>query len=257
MDGHSFLSAWRRGGSGAPEPRPSVIPEVDDRPIGDSRGGEIECEGQSFMIEYLDSKNDMSCRSITVRSVKYNAKGNPYLSAHCHQRNAPRHFLLDRIECCIDFDGVVHETKPFLVETLGFDAELPRPVNSPRASRVNVARERARPHAILLACLSRCDGYMHPDEFAILCQHCEQLCDDLTLDECNELGTSYRRLRPTTEQMMEAIEMIRAETPIILEKFLVTAHQLIAADGKLTADEVRLFDEFSSELTGVGWIEPG
>lgn len=245
-----FLDQWRSGGSAIPEPRAASLSNDDDQDI-EVVVQEFECEGQSFMIEYENAKGEQSCRSISVLAVKYNDSGEPYIHARCHHRKAQRSFRIDRIECCIDYDGEVHDPGPFLLETLGLDIDARGPVADVDHARLNAARRQARPHAILLAGLSRSDGYMHPDELAVLRVHCEQLRDDLTLDECNRLGKNYKRLKPTVDQMEDALEMLRSGPPRLLDKFLVASAQLIRADGKVTPEEAELFGQFCEELSGV------
>ncbi len=253
MDWGKFYAGWRPNGDRALEPQPVVLPEEDAKET-QPFAREVAFEGQSFMIEYVDTKNRESRRSISVLSVKYNDHGDPSLWAICHHRNAPRLFRIDRIQCCIDYDGEVHDPAPFLLETLDLDVTAKAPVADVDSSRLRAARDRARPHAILLAGLSRCDGYMHPDELGVLCRHCEQLSDNLSLEECDRLGRTYRRLKPTPRQMNEALDSLRSEPVDVLERFLISAHELIRADGKLTPQEAELYDQFHYELTGVHWL---
>ena len=229
-----------------------MLPD-EDAPEEQPFDRQIMFEGQSFMIEYLDAKNNESRRSISVQSVKYSRGGEPCLWAFCRHRHAMRAFRIDRIQCCIDHDGEVHETGPFLQEVLDLDVSVKAPPVNIDAVRLRAARDKARPHAILLAGLSRCDGYMHPDEFGVLCQHCEQLTETLSLEECDSLAKSYRSLKPTVDQMAESLELIRSGPTETLDRFLISAHRLIRADGQLTTEEVELYDQFHYELTGIRW----
>tara|TARA_R110002072_G_C7783544_1_gene520283 strand:- start:8 stop:688 length:681 start_codon:yes stop_codon:yes gene_type:complete len=226
MDWGKFYGGWRTNDSKALEPRPAVLPADDDHdePPFDRQ---IMFEGQSFMIEYLDTKNNESRRSISVQAVKYNSHGEPCLWAFCRHRHAMRTFRIDRIQCCIDYDGEVHETGPFLQEVLELDISVKAPPVNIDAARLRAARDKARPHAILLAGLSRCDGYMHPDELGVLCQHCEQLSETLSLEECDSLGKSYRSLRPTPDQMNEALESLRSGPTEGLD---VNSHKVVHRD---------------------------
>jgi tellurite resistance protein len=250
MEWRSFLSRWRRGGDQVSEPRTPILPDIDAEE-DDCGAEEFECEGQSFMIDYVDSKGTSSRRSITVLSVKYNDQGMPYLGTRCHHRKAYRTFRVDRIEACIDYDGEVHVTGPFLLDNLDLDVDARGAVSDINTSPLAAARKQARPHAILLAGLSRSDDYMHPDELGVLKMHCETLRNDLTLDECNKLGNNYHRLKPTADQMADAIEELRSEPPQLIEKFLLAANALIEVDGILDPDEIKLYDDFCVELTGV------
>jgi hypothetical protein len=99
--------------------REIVIP-IDDDPV------EVEvdvleyADGQCFMIEYVDSKGRGSSRRITVYSIQGGRSGIPSLFARCHERQSTRQFRVDRIKCCIDYNGEIHNDVPrFLMENFG------------------------------------------------------------------------------------------------------------------------------------------
>jgi hypothetical protein len=250
-------SAWKKYIGPRPEPRTVTLTDYDDETEAPIVAESIECEGQSFMIEYVNSKEEHSCRNITVWTVAYNKDGRPFLRAVCHTRKAMRSFVVERIQSCIDYDGAVHAPASFLLENLGLDTSLRGKVASGNKERLLAAQRIARPHAVLLAGLSRCDGYMHESELSILRTHCENLFDHLTLEETNRLGRRYHLLKPTSDQLDLAIEEFRSEKPDTITRFLVSAHELIKADGVLMEEEVILFNEFCDELTGVKLLHPG
>jgi hypothetical protein len=145
--------------------KPIVIPPQDDEidsdadPLGSA-------EGQSFMIEYVDSKGQSSRRRITVYDIVGGRAGIPCLRARCHERNATRQFRVDRIRCCIDFDGEVHDdVAKFMAETFG----MPILVAQSRATAETEDRWSSivaflRSDAVLLAALSRVDGAVKSSE---------------------------------------------------------------------------------------------
>ena len=98
-----------------PPPRPAQLPDADDDATLATDDAERVpdpdgiAEGQTFMIEYMDSNGDVSTRRITVLEVVTNKRGDPSLKARCHERKALRRFRIDSILSCIDIDGEVHD----------------------------------------------------------------------------------------------------------------------------------------------------
>jgi len=57
-------------------------------------------------IDYVDSSGMKSHREISARNYYTNKKGEVVIRAWCHERNAVRHFKLDKIAAVRDDDGV-------------------------------------------------------------------------------------------------------------------------------------------------------
>ncbi len=52
--------------------------------------------GNTYEINYLDSKNKLSCRQVTVKKI-HQDNGALYIKTYCHLSRAPRTFRIDRI----------------------------------------------------------------------------------------------------------------------------------------------------------------
>lgn len=75
--------------------------------------GEFEC-----LIEYQASDGDTTRRRITMQSC-IDAPNGPRIEAYCHERAAARTFVVSRIRCIIDADGVIHNPREFLHANFG------------------------------------------------------------------------------------------------------------------------------------------
>jgi hypothetical protein len=226
-----------------------------DDPDGAAGG---EADGQVFMIEYESAAGDYSVRAITVRSWKHDRQGRARLCAYCHERRAYREFVCERIIACIDLDGEVHDSRDFLLSALGLDIDKPGPVADIDTAKMKEAKRFSRPAAVILAALSRSDGYMHPDEQVIADVYLERLCASYQLspDEAAALRGRFRRLKPITSDLDEALDAMRNRPPGEKTALLVTAKELIEADGKVMKEECALFGDIYFELTGLefdGW----
>ncbi len=192
----------------------SINPEIGEE------DGELGCaEGQSFIIEYKDSKGNESTRRITVWGIKKGVGGCPLLVAKCHERQAQRSFRIDRVKAVLDFDGVVQEPlDDFFVEEFGMarcvvETALNKPGDVPNSilpqtpvvkkteERSNAIRAICRKRGIPLLCLiARADSEFHPSELKIIHEYaaisCKSNSIELTELEYKKLGGYIRRLRP-------------------------------------------------------------
>lgn len=234
-------------------PEEDPLPETD-RPTGNVYGA---AEGQYFIIEYIDSKGQESRRRVTVYSVVPGAAGMPCLFARCHERKADRQFRFDRIQCVIDMHGEVHEdVLDYLCEGLGLDKEsvtaaFDGSVSKKSPAVVNAARE----FAMALVTVADCDGHRHTAEFEAILLACVKRCDRLRIDvdatELEHLKRYILRLRPTDDMFRNAVGAIMGMPPREVVEFLLACRKVAEADTRLHADELRLLDALSRDLTGV------
>lgn len=87
---------------GGPEPVPGDGADLTEQPV----------DGQVIAIEYVDAKMEASRRRIVVREIEP-LDEHVWVRAVCLERRALRSFRLDRIQCVIDGDGVVHDPAEF------------------------------------------------------------------------------------------------------------------------------------------------
>jgi hypothetical protein len=237
-------------------PKPISIPDEDDAiegntdPIG-------YAEGQSFMIEYVDSKGRVSMRRISVYDIVGGTAGIPCLLARCHEKRATRQFRVDRIRCCIDYDGEVHEDVAlFLTTTFG----MPISVASAKEDDENTNRWRAivdaiRADAVLLSALSRADGRVKSVETIEAVGHLAALAerqDIFVLErEVASIEAYVKRLRPNADAISRALEALTGSDFNHVRRLLMAAKRVIEADGILHAAEIALINDIARELTGV------
>ena len=220
-----------------------------------------DAEGQSFIVDYSDSKGHRSTRSITVWNIKSSPDGCPILVAQCHFRKQQRSFRADRIMAIYDYDGVsVEPVSDFLHETFGISPELlqgcPKPeiplfVPQPLAPRMLSS---VRPQILLLAALSLSDGYMRSEEIGVLIDYVAETLERKGAEPNDaELGYIKKfvgRLAPDEAICIRAIDSLRRDSIDEIQRFLITAKHLIEADHVLHENEIAMFDELSTELIG-------
>lgn len=238
-------------------PREIVMPPDDDPPdaqiehLGDA-------EGQSFMIEYIDAGGHVSSRRISVYGIARGRAGVPLLTAKCHERNATRQFRVDRIRCCIDYSGEVHDdVATFLADNFGMARELAvRKAALDANARWRDIVDLVRDDAILLAAMSQSDGSIHAGEIDEATRYLAEIVERtgimLTEWECNGLAAHIRRLRPNRAAIERALEQIARHDASRVQKLLRAAVAVLDADGRRHPAELELLDAICIELTGVG-----
>lgn len=236
-----------------PTPRIPDLPNTDDQ-LENETTSLGYAEGQSFMIEYVDSKGAPSARRITVWQIIAGSNGAPCLFAQCHERNAMRQFRIDRIQCCIDYDGEVFEDVPkFMSDTFGmsFKIALKAAGITERWSKILYA---IRPDATLLAAVARADGNYASVEASAAMQYLEEQAETsgvmLDAGDLAALKRYAKRLHPLEDQILRAIEQLRGRPPHRINRLLRAAHTLIKSDGIIDQREINMLDDLAIELVG-------
>ncbi|MBN9243967.1 MAG: WYL domain-containing protein [Mesorhizobium sp.] len=236
-------------------PREVSLPSNDD-----VHDGPVEhlgdAEGQSFMIEYVDSTGRQSTRRISVYGIVLGRDGIPLLTARCHERNATRQFRVDRIRCCIDYDGEVHQdVTAFLADNFGMSRDL--------AARTTAGHDddrwrrivlKIRDDAVILAAISKSDGQVHSLEVQAAIHYLARRVEDdeapLSDREISELGAYFRRMRPTGPAIQRAVEGIGQRDARGIQKLLMAAVDVLDADGKRHPAELELLNAICVEMVG-------
>lgn len=257
---NAAIEAIQQRNSAAPlpsAPRAVLLGKTDDVPEAPTGTG--RAEGQSFMIEYRSETGEATARRITVFSIQEDTNGIPVLIARCHECNAERAFRADRVKCCIDYDGEVHENVPeFLNETFGITLDPAKfivtedPVSmAPAPSDWELARSYLRPHAEILAALSLSDGTMSKAEVNVAVCHCNHIAGSggfSTAADQDKLISYIKRLRPTPATLQNSIEQLSEAPPHEITELLISAVELIDIDGDRDPAEVELVNQLSQEL---------
>lgn len=233
-----------------------LLPDSDaDLPLSGEHLG--YAEGQSFLIEYRDSRGQGSRRRISVYDLREGATGVPILLARCHERKATRMFRVDRIVCCIDYDGEVHDdVAMFLHDTFGMTLQAARSRPSPSLQRWETVRSAISADAVLLAALSRADFHIHRSETDAAADHLCALVERttnivLTDDEAVKIWRYVGRLRPGEDAIRRALQQLGAKEPDAIKRSLLAAVRVVDADGFRHPQEMSLINEVALELVGV------
>ena len=218
-------------------------------------------DGQSFMIEYVDSEGQPSTRRIAVWGIQRGAQSVPILAALCHERQAARSFRTDRVKAVIDYDGTVHEPPTsFFADVFGMPMDAAsRTQYSPTVSEDEIVfrgqiRSLVRQEAVLLAGVSHSDGGMIPSEISVIVNYLAGRCANAGLPlgqtERNWLYDYVKRLLPDETTIELVFEEALDPQPGEAEELISACWAIIQADGNIDDAEVQLLNEICVELTG-------
>ncbi|WP_370337360.1 hypothetical protein [Parvularcula marina] len=237
-------------------PRPINLPDQDvEEEFSDHSFG--YAEGQSFIIEYVDAASNQSTRRITVFDITVGRNGTPCLMAKCHERNATRQFRIDRIQCCIDYDGVVYsDVAAFLAENFGMSMAIAgRSNNQETDDRWASLLTIIKPDAVLLSAMMRADDMLREVEIecasTILGLMIERNGIFIQNEEVQTIARYVSRLRPTEKALTTALENVRTRPNNEIIRTLQNTLKIVDCDGERHPDELALMNKFCRELTGV------
>lgn len=225
------------------------IPEFDDDELENDPIEHIEnVGGLSVVIEYSDSKANVSQRLITCRKLSIRAD-KEYLNAYCHHRKSTRSFRIDRI---IDiFDALTGES---LSPAQAFFATFqPDETSSSGLSWGLSVGRRADLVALLnaLIFIARCDKDFHPSERESLERALTSFWLRLEIlgdPDFDDLLRYADRLAPDGETFCVAMHRFK-EDAVLADIFVRHANLLIQADGVINQAEaywsVEIADFFS------------
>ncbi len=239
-----------------PSPKPIELPDTDADSLAEYEDLGF-AEGQSFIIEYLDSAGKASTRRITVFAIVAGVGGIPCLLARCHERKAQRQFRVDRIQCCIDYDGEVFADVPqFLTDNFGMAIELSS--RSAAELRWKQIQGQIRHDATLLAALSRSDGNVVDAETNAATAHLvkQAEAEGFMLDDA-EIVAIHRyvgRLRPNEQAILRALDFLAGAGQRRIQRLLLAAAAVMDADGRRHASEVALINAIAEDLIGTSIV---
>jgi tellurite resistance protein len=227
------------------------------------------------MIEYCDTSGVFTRRRVTMRNV-IDRGDQRYLQAFCHERNAMRTFRLDRITCLISQDGEVEDAEAFFDEVLATAEveELSEPmplVHGPKAAKVSTYTEVRRhltPAIALLTATARSDDVLHSEEMNRILTYIEKegelawkagtIARCLSVDDLDKIERTIRRLRPTQEDIGEAMSGLRNWPTDAMKRLAYALASTAQADGRIDEIEAELIDELraaGAREHGFGWDE--
>lgn len=242
-------------------------------------------------IAYVDAEGHGSVRRISIRKVRIR-DDRIYLVSFCHERQAIRHFLLERIQECWDCEtGEVIDLASYIATlSVGTDRMTRENRLDPAARRITITLnvpdaftmpppDRGEPElqprsavrrAIAQRCgdglrvlrfLALCDGVAAPAEEKVILEYAERACAGREIDlppiPCDPafVVTFARRLRPTPQSMLEAFgEIISRGRAKDISLLLDCVLKLVQADGKIHPYEEHFSRELFRILRG---LDPG
>lgn len=243
-----------------PDPKPATR---------DTSGKPDAVEPVFCTIDYTDVAGHKSRRRITTRSVRC-AGERSIIAAFCHERQALRHFRIDRISRVVTFDGEIFSATDFTENILGVDFWTARFAPARRARQqggVNFSRYTS--HAVIaLKAVALADDQLHAEEAEVILRYLEDeafalkragLIDTIPDPSVlNVIGRRIKRIRPTQTDLAAALGELRGRPVDQIDRFKRTVARLIAADGIVKLSEEQLLADLDSALTASGttaWAE--
>ncbi|OSQ34369.1 TerB family tellurite resistance protein [Thalassospira sp. MCCC 1A01428] len=229
------------------------------RPETADEYGDIDLSDISIAIEYRDSKNRVTTRRIVIYST-WTEQTAYRLHAYCYERHAYRQFLSTGIVSIIDIDGVVSHPVDFfrdelqiIVNPAFFPARDAAPLPEIESNPGQRIKKYCRPDLRLLSTLSRSDGYMHPAEIQFMLAYAQKVADfhnePFTEIDAKALAAYIKRLRPTEDQVNDAIDGIWKHHKHRRKMFVEACHGLIQADGIVKPEELEALSELVDEFS--------
>lgn len=245
-----------------PAPPPGVTEQTPDQDDIEDTAGGSQIEPQDCTIDYIDSRGQTSCRTITITAVEHNQAGNIILKGLCHARDAPRAFRMDRITSVIDRDGEVFEDAPAYFATIFDLSDTPASAPPPRGKslpsdqkgRRNRLRNRALLYSRILVALARSDEKYQRKQEGPIARFIEDHVADQPLDDDDRtwLRAYLRRMNPDTDHLEDALDAMAPYFRIVrdngdpdgeLAGFRQALHDIIMFDGRADEREVEILRE--------------
>jgi len=244
-----------------------AVPEEEAEYLDEicNAGEDLHAEDQFFAICYVNAKGEESLRRIVVWGLKVSSSGYLILRSKCVEKKQNRDFRADRIKYCIDLDGVIYEPpSDFLAETFGLTPERIKTIGSfkaparrstsDRESDYSDIRNKLKNELIVMSAIAESDGNICFPEAVEIISYVRARARGLRLKFPTELEGKLeghiRRLRPTSENVISALDEI-AGLPIPKQiAFLEACHRVMMADGIVHEAELKLLEEVRQELLG-------
>ncbi|WP_425063805.1 hypothetical protein [Pyruvatibacter mobilis] len=202
--------------------------------------------GVTAAIEYCDESEETTFRRVSFGDLVEWSNGSQTIYAYCFERQAPRSFRIDRIQCFFDQDGVVAEVDDFFA-AFAKAAEARIEDMLLEGQYILVLKELALEELVILVALARCDGYTPPEEIEVLVQHFVYalegtgvICDDVAVEGVKQ---SIARFSPPPWEVERAIRRLGRLPDDRLRAFRRSVRSLVEADGAISDREHALIDE--------------
>ncbi len=129
-------------------------------------------------------------------------------------------------------------------------------VEPPRSfpDSLQAEREVIAHHLIPLVLLSRADGEYAESEQRVIVDHCLSLLERIGVRPSSADRSTLEKyvstFRPTLVQLDPALKQLERETAQALAAFLGAARNVVDADGRIDAAEMKLLDDLRAQVGG-------
>lgn len=248
------------------ETKPVKLPAADEPGDDTQQVAAVEAWiGQTIMIEYTDANGDDSRRRVTIRAVTLSASGTLMLRCWCHERDAWRHFRMDRISAVIDLrtGEVFEDVQGFFESELGSVApeqperptteqpEAPRSSPAIRPTKKHGAARQALqpflPEIATLVFLARADGKFRAVEKTVIGDYAIARCPSVA-GHRKWLEGYLGRMSPDRDEINKMLSMLPMNDREQMQQLLQSLAQIAAADGAIGDREHDFIAQFSQEV---------
>lgn len=241
-------------------PRPEgPLPDKDDPELTSASGDRL-VGGETLVLYYTDSKGVDSVRRITINKVD-----ETYIHAWCHERLGNRMFRIRGIRSLASLDGEVYDNLEEMLPVTALDhlGQLEPDVwpedegkfwhiSDPHERRFYALREGVKEEIVLLRAMARSDGIAIDAEDAAIYDYLEHR---IKSDEY-QIGPHERllALRWIKSLFPEPYEIDAAVPSLVkisakhMKDFLEAGKKIIIADGKVTDEELALYERLGKEI---------
>ena len=242
-------------------PRPEgPLPDKDD-PEMETTTGERLVGGETLVLYYTDSNGVDSVRRITINKVD-----ETFIHAWCHERLGNRMFRIRGIRSLATLDGELYDNLDEMLPVTALDhlGQLEPDmwpeggesqfwhVSDPHERRFYALREQVKGEIVLLRAVARSDGIAIEAEDQAIYDYLKSRIkrDDYQIGP-HEKTLALRWIKSLFPEPFE----IDAAVPSLVEisanrvgDFLTAGKKIIMADGKVTDEELALYERLGKEI---------
>jgi len=151
-----------------------------------------------FLIEYIDAKNNISKRRITIKKL-VETKNDYLLYSYCHERKSIRSFKLSRIQELVDIETgeIIENPENFIKERI---------INESPLANLTKQIQQHYHELNLMVYMGRVDGYLHPREREIILNYLDKNSDNLL--DFSIIDDEIRRMNCDSIQFRESLQVV-------------------------------------------------
>ena len=220
---------------------PAYVADDGDDDFGDGPPVSLPL---SLWIEYRDATGSVSARRISVRNLRYSKK-RIAVNAFCHEREAPRCFISERITMAADLEtGEVLQPNPaaWLLNAYTSHPDGRRYFDRQDMDAAAAAhRQRFQDALLVLVYVARADGRMTAVERRVILGAAATIrAADPAFGALPELtDTQLQRMRCDHSEFLRAVRVLKSSADWLKLAVTQAAQAVMDADGKQDAEEAK------------------